>query len=416
MNTPFSHNSNHLLRTAFAALCVFACVAFAPGCASFTEATSGMFTGDITPVKKQRAESVNKNISDKRDEAEYRAALESWERNDSKKSREQLGSLLARNPRHRDSRLLMAEVCLADDQPEQALKNVNAVLDYAPDHAQALYMKGFVFESVGQTEGAVDFYAKAAKADPQNALYKESLAKAKNAGKARVAQSVNSEDAVVQTAYAEMLDESSSQEGPMLTAPRNMTPTKARRAAAEDSPSRPDSLETPHRKITVREGYSDSADKIDQPNNIESTAISDDAKRFLSLGSRSLAENNLEAANEFFQKAIAAQPDNPQVPLSASATSLRSNRPDLAIALLTPASKRFATSAPIFRMLGAAHYRAGDYQSSQVALRQALSLDKSHALSYFLMGSALAKLGKSGQADVYYRQAAAMDSRYEFRR
>ncbi len=46
-------------------------------------------------------------------------------------------------------------------------------------------------------------------------------------------------------------------------------------------------------------------------------------------------------------------------------------------------------------MLGAAYYRTGDYKSSQVALQQALSLDKSSALSYLLMGCTLAKLGQN---------------------
>ena len=62
-------------------------------------------------------------------------------------------------------------------------------------------------------------------------------------------------------------------------------------------------------------------------------------------------------------------------------------------------------------MLGAAYYRSGDYQSSQVALQQALSLDKSSALAYLLMGCTLAKLGQQQAADDHFRRPP-LDPRY----
>ena len=62
-------------------------------------------------------------------------------------------------------------------------------------------------------------------------------------------------------------------------------------------------------------------------------------------------------------------------------------------------------------MLGAAQYRLGNYNAAQVAIGQALSLDKSDALTYFLMGSTLARLGQNQAAERQFSEAARLDPR-----
>jgi len=125
-----------------------------------------------------------------------------------------------------------------------------------------------------------------------------------------------------------------------------------------------------------------------------------------------LAEGNAALARRCCLQAVASQPDNPQIPLTAAVDCLRANQPRLAVELLVPAAGRFPRSAAIHRALGAAYYRSGDYKSSQVALQQSLSLDKSSALSYLLMGYTLAKLGQSEAADSHIRQARQLDAKY----
>ena len=63
-------------------------------------------------------------------------------------------------------------------------------------------------------------------------------------------------------------------------------------------------------------------------------------------------------------------------------------------------------------VLGAAQYRLGDYQAAQVAIAQALSLDKSDALAYFLMGSTLVRLGQTTAAERQFAEAARLDPRF----
>jgi tetratricopeptide (TPR) repeat protein len=138
----------------------------------------------------------------------------------------------------------------------------------------------------------------------------------------------------------------------------------------------------------------------------------DSAATWLWKGEAALAEGSPRAAIEHFRQAVATKPDNPQIVISAAAAALRAQQPALAVELLVPAAKQFSSSAAVHRMLGAAYYRTGDYKSSQVALQQALSLDKSSALSYLLMGYTLAKLGRNDAAEAHFRQASTLDPKY----
>ena len=100
-----------------------------------------------------------------------------------------------------------------------------------------------------------------------------------------------------------------------------------------------------------------------------------------------------------FRDAAARNPDDPRIPTASALAALAKNRPDVAIRLAEDAPGRFGDYVPLLRVLGASYYRKGDYPSSQVVLQQALSLDKSDALAYFLLGCTLAKLGQSDAAE-----------------
>ena len=129
-----------------------------------------------------------------------------------------------------------------------------------------------------------------------------------------------------------------------------------------------------------------------------------------------MSVGNAALALDYWQEAITTNPDDPQIPISAAVSALRHNEPDLAVTLLEPSLSAFSDSAPLRRILATAYYRLGDYRSSQVALQQALSLDKSSALSYFLMGCTMVKLGETTAAEGYFRQARRLNPKYAVRR
>jgi tetratricopeptide (TPR) repeat protein len=118
-----------------------------------------------------------------------------------------------------------------------------------------------------------------------------------------------------------------------------------------------------------------------------------------------LADGDLAAARAGFMQAAAADPENLQIPLHAAIFSLRHEHPEIAVELLTPASQRFPDSAALYRVLGTADYRLGDFRAAQLALQEAVSLDNSNALAYFLLGCTLKKLGQPEAAERHYEQA-----------
>jgi tetratricopeptide (TPR) repeat protein len=376
-------------------------LALSTGCASLSIAKS--LFGDGGAAKRQRRnEEVIRNFETHRDQAAYEAALARWEQNDSKGCREALEIILARNPRHIDSQLLLAEVNLLDKRPQDALKEVDEALRLQPGNARALYTKGLVLDAIGQSTGAIAYYEEAARTEPENEMYALCCKNAKDSDGPDEACS----NAVIPTAYQAPLNSdknvssSAHEQGPSLATP-------AIRQPAAETPS----LAMPR---------SDAADKVKKDANFtdsyahaESTVS---AEELLSEGQRALSDGSIDAARIAFHKAAAYQPNNPQITIVAAGAALRTNHPEMALELLVPAAKHFSKSAAIYRMLGVAYYRLGDFQSSQVALQQALSLDKSSALSYFLMGCTLAKLGQAESADAHFQQAQALDPRYTVRR
>ncbi len=371
------------------------------GCASFP-GTKELWSSDFAEKRRERNEEAIRSFENNRDQAQYQAALARWEENDLKGCRETLERLLVRNPRHLEAQLLLAEVNLMEKRPQEALRQVDEALCAHPDHARALYTKGLVLDAIGQSAGAIACYEQAARAEPENKEYALSYQAAKNMDDAEEGNS----DAAIPAAHREPLiaDKknlvSVDKRGPNLIAP-----------ATREPPVQTTSVAAPSQEIAVEKkkssGFTDSYAHAE-------SAVS--AEEFLAESQRALSEDAMGAARIAYQKAAANQPNNPQIPLATAAAAIRTNHPELAVELLTPAARRFSKSAAIHRMLGVAYYRMGDYKSSQLALQQALSLDKSSALSYFLMGCTLAKLGQAESAEAHYQQARTLDARYSIRR
>jgi tetratricopeptide (TPR) repeat protein len=332
-------------------------------------------TADPPPIKKRNEDNV-RQFEQRRDQAEYEAAKGRWlQQRDVQGCRDGLEKLLARNPRHRDAHLLLAELLLAQNDAQGAYAHAKAALDASPNDASVQYAMGVVMDALGQRSEALGYFQRAAKMDPQNDAFQAAEKAAEEAAREQLRED------------------------------RSTTLAVAGAAGSADS--------------AAAAGYTASADPVGQPSRLPDEQAGrlphnerDPAGELLGKGQAALLAGSPEAALDWFRQAMAAKPDNPQIPLSAAALALRANRPEIAVDLLAAAAKQTPKSAAIHRMLGAAYYRTGDYQSSQVALQQALSLDKSSALSYLLMGYTLAKLGQQEAAESNFRQARALDPRY----
>jgi len=108
---------------------------------------------------------------------------------------------------------------------------------------------------------------------------------------------------------------------------------------------------------------------------------------------------------------ISAIPNTAAFAVAQAVQALQSNQPELSIRIVRDGIDRFGDDAALYRTLGTAQYRQGDYRAAQVALRKAVSLDKSHPLSYFLLSATLRKLGEEEEAARCLAQAADLDPR-----
>ena len=106
---------------------------------------------------------------------------------------------------------------------------------------------------------------------------------------------------------------------------------------------------------------------------------------------------------------LTANPQDPQIPISATMAALEADQPETAASIARLGIAFHPSSADLHRTLGAALYRQGSYASSQVALQQALSLDKSSALSYFLLGCVSEELGDAEGAEAHFARAVELD-------
>jgi tetratricopeptide (TPR) repeat protein len=112
----------------------------------------------------------------------------------------------------------------------------------------------------------------------------------------------------------------------------------------------------------------------------------------------------------------AAASTNPQIrqsPLRESVVALAQGDTEAAIAAAQRGlAESSAQPSALYRVMGAAHYRRGEFQTAQGELAQALSLDNTDALSYFLMSATLEKLNEHEAAAGFRAEAARLDARF----
>jgi tetratricopeptide (TPR) repeat protein len=140
--------------------------ASAAGCAS------GFFpkpkAEDVAVAQEQRHEEVVAAFEEKRDQAQFQAAMIRWREGDAAACRELTEKLLARNPRHRGGRLLRAELNLIDEKPELALADIEKLVAEHPRDAEVCHMLALLFEATGKRAEALAHFERAAELAPES--------------------------------------------------------------------------------------------------------------------------------------------------------------------------------------------------------------------------------------------------------
>jgi tetratricopeptide (TPR) repeat protein len=309
--------------------------------------TMALPSEDIGQKQSQRTEETVQAFEEQRNQAQFMAAQARWREGNLKACRESLESLLARVPAHLEARLLLVQVLLSEEKFDVAKGYLEQILAERPADARAQHTMGVLLEAKGEQQAALACYKQAAELEPENQEFALCYRTLEQQSQASAA---SHQDA----------------DGPA----RSQDASRVRSAS-----ERPE----------VERAF-------------------DDAERQLIAG-------DIPAARDALARAVSFESDKPRLPIRAAVLALRHQQPQLAVFVLRPLADRFVDSAAFQRTLGTACYRAGDYPSAQSALEQALSLDKSSALAYLLMGCTLEKLGHLEAARTHLEQARRLDPR-----
>jgi predicted Zn-dependent protease len=128
-------------------------------------------THNIEKDQTLRKEEVTEQFEQKRDFAQFEAAMGRWRVGDAKGCREQIEKLLARNPGHVEGGLMLAELMLLEDNPAAAMSRVKQTLEEHPENARAQHTMGLLLDAQGQTVEAQAYFQKAIELDPKNEVY-----------------------------------------------------------------------------------------------------------------------------------------------------------------------------------------------------------------------------------------------------
>jgi predicted Zn-dependent protease len=151
------------------------------GCASLTKKQSGAGSpaiaapaADVAPARAARREDAVAQIDRRRDRAQFEAALSRASEGALDDCELVLRNLLARNPRHREARLLLTETLLATHKMAEAEEQLRSVLAEDPNDAQAHFLLGALLETTGRAGHAQAHFERVASIDPNFATLRES--------------------------------------------------------------------------------------------------------------------------------------------------------------------------------------------------------------------------------------------------
>lgn len=520
-------------------------LAFCGGCAQWNTAKLKIpempGAPNIHPMRKDRAQQAVKDFDRQRDEAQYQAAATSWRQGDYVACNEALDKILARNPAHRNSLLLQADVDLEHDRPTEAVDTLRKAVQAHPQDAEVAYKLALALEADHQVSEALHFFQTASQLAPTEAKYSDAYQFAKSAveaegepSSAATPQTAASDDAESEITAAAETVESSTPDVATAAAPagddafsrllasrstsdaatfqralskflakeprhieagilqaeidlengrdaaardrmermviRHPDNSQVRRACglvyqaigaderAAECLARAEALERGESRefaaivpTTAEADLEEAAPAADSaaapavvsdeevltaaPVVLEAAELSPPAKaeetpegvkevltaeltpqQYFERGVAELGLGQTDAARASFEAAFAADSENTRLRSDAALQSLQSEQPELARTIAREGARKFPQSAGLHRLHGMAALRLGHNQEAEAALRQSLSLDNSQALTYFLLGSVLDRLGKTDSAQWHLRQAAKLDGRYAVRR
>ncbi len=378
------------------------------GCAAFSMPDPPIH--DVSPVRKIRKKKVVDEFERRRDQLQYQAAISRWEAGDVAGGEELLLKLLTRNPKHREARLLLADVYTCKDNPAAAEMQLEILLKDYPADAQVHHSMGLLLEADGNVEKAAYHYKRASEIEPGYKLYEMSY-------EAAVATIVGFQRRQATMRVSDLPPGAGFEPPETVRATASPLPIPidpAQRYPVQVA-SAGEATEASYAGSGVSQSFSDSSG-FHRSQGVMAGAEGELAHGHLLSAVAAIERGHAEDALLSFRNAMATEPKNERIPTAASVYLLRLGQTDLAARLLAEAIEMHRKSSTLYRALGTAHYLCEDFQAAQIALEKALSLDNTSALAYFLLGSTMAELGLVEEAASNFERAHRLDPRYPARR
>lgn len=158
-------------------------VASACGCASGFSLKPKV--KDVAAEQEKRHAEVVATFEQKRDAAQFSAAMVRWQERDIAGCRELNDKLLARNPTHRGGRLLRAEMNLLDEKPELALADIEKLVAENPQDAECFHMLALLLDASGRQAEALTCFEQATELAPGSEVFAASFQAARDSASAR---------------------------------------------------------------------------------------------------------------------------------------------------------------------------------------------------------------------------------------
>lgn len=291
-----------------------------------------------------------------------------------------LNKFLAKEPRHIEAGILQAEINLENGKDAEARDRMERMVIRFPENSQVRRACGLVYQAIGADERAA-----------------ECLARAETLERGETPDSME----IVPTEFEADLKEA---------APIESSASATVAVSDED-------VLTAAPVVLEADELSPAAQAESAPEGVKEVLTAElTPQQYFDRGVAELGLNEADAARARFEAAFAADSENTRLRSDAALKSLQSEQLELARTIAREGARKFPQSAGLHRLHGMAALRLGHNQEAEAALRQSLSLDNSQALTYFLLGSVLDRLGKTDSAQWHLRQAAKLDGRYAVRR
>lgn len=128
----------------------------------------------VSEDREVRAAEAIRDFEQRRDSAQYQAALDRWRQGDAAQAETQLAGLVSRRPDLIEARLRLAEVQWARGEV-RAEEHFRAVLASNEACAEAHHGLGLMLDAVGRREEARQHLERAAAIEPANELFQATL-------------------------------------------------------------------------------------------------------------------------------------------------------------------------------------------------------------------------------------------------